>query len=163
MGNNEDISIGNNKTVSVTKDHFEQVGRDKHKKILRNEIINITKDHIQNVGNIQRDNIYADHQYIVGGHFKGEIAGTQTLNVGDKITHNTRLHELMAFEKFVIKGPGGKITLDASGITMEGAVINLKGNVNMGGSGSSQVPSLSMAANSAKPIAEECPSPESEE
>ncbi len=159
VGKDESISIGNDKTVDVTRDHHEQIGRDKHKKVAGNQITDIKKDDIHNIGNILRDNVYADHQYVIGGHFKGEIAGTQTMNVGDKISHNTRYHELMAFEKFVIKGPGGKITLDASGITLEGAVINLKGNVSMGGSGSSQVPVLKSAANSAKPIAKECPTP----
>ena len=62
----------------------------------------------------------------------------------------------MAFDKFEIKGPGGKITIDSSGITLEAARINLKGNVSMGGSGGGQVPTLSGAANNALPLCEEC-------
>ena len=63
---------------------------------------------------------------------------------------------ILSFEKFTIKGPGGMIELDASGVTITGAKIDLKGAVNMGGSGSVQVPTLSGAAEDAMPLCEEC-------
>ncbi|MBZ5796127.1 hypothetical protein K8353_39035, partial [Burkholderia contaminans] len=34
-----------------------------------------------------------------------------------------------AADRFVIKGPGGTITIDASGVTIEGVAIKLKGAV----------------------------------
>ncbi|MBZ5796170.1 hypothetical protein K8353_39310, partial [Burkholderia contaminans] len=34
-----------------------------------------------------------------------------------------------AADRFVIKGPGGTITIDASGVTIEGVAIKLKGPV----------------------------------
>ena len=59
-----------------------------------------------------------------------------------------------------IAGPGGKITIDASGITLEAPKIDLKGAVSMGGSGSAQVPTLNLTANEGLPLAEECPKKE---
>ena len=62
----------------------------------------------------------------------------------------------MAFDCFEIKGPVGKIILDSRGITMEAIHINLKAPVSMGGAGSSQVLTLSLAAKESLPICEEC-------
>lgn len=84
------------------------------------------------------------------------MLGKATLDVTQSITNNTGTHTLMAFKKFVIKGPGGKITIDAGGITLEAPNIRLKGNVSMGGAGSSQVPTLQGAARDALPLVEEC-------
>ena len=109
------------------------------------------------MGNIYKQDIFADHLYQAGRHFDGQVNGDYKLEVGASITTNTGQHKLMAYEKFEISGPGGKITIDASGITLEAAQINLKGAVSMGGSGSAQVPTLSLAANDALPLAEECP------
>ena len=103
-----------------------------------------------------RDRIYADHLYEAGRNFEGEVFGRYTLDVGESITNNTKLHTLMAFQKIQVKGPGGKMTIDASGITLEAPTIWLKGNVIMGGSGGSQVPTLQMAAREGLPLAEEC-------
>ena len=108
------------------------------------------------VGNIHKQDVFADHLVQVGRNREEAIMGKSTLDVTQSITNNTGKHTLMAFEKFTIKGPGGKITIDGSGITLEAARINLKGNVSMGGGGSAQVPTLKGAANNALPLVEEC-------
>ena len=53
-------------------------------------------------------------------------------------------------------GPGGGITIDASGITLQASQIKLVGAVTMGGSGSTQVETLNMVAKEALPICEAC-------
>ncbi|TQM90527.1 type VI secretion system Vgr family protein [Roseinatronobacter monicus] len=165
VGNDQSEAIGNDKTISVGHDHTETIGNDARHSIAndvtysvgQNQIEDYGKDHIHNVGNIYKQDIFADHLYQAGRHFDGQVNGDYKLEVGASITTNTGQHKLMAFEKFEISGPGGKITIDASGITLEAAQINLKGAVSMGGSGSAQVPTLSLAANDALPLAEECP------
>jgi len=170
--NDENHQIGHDRTKRVVNDQSENIGRDKtttvgndHKETIKNDVIyqvgrnqqeTYGKDHLHSVGNIHKQSITADHLYETGRNYEGTVAGEYKLDVGKSITNNTAKHTLMAFEKFEIKGPGGKITVDSSGITMEAAQINLKGNVSMGGSGSSQVPTLSMAANEGLPICEEC-------
>ncbi|QDC09184.1 type VI secretion system tip protein VgrG [Oceanicola sp. D3] len=165
VGNNQVENIGVNKTIGVGKDHTESIGQDARHTIARdvyysvgqNQFTTFGKDHIEKVGNILKQSVFADHLETVGRNYTGEIAGKMTLDVGQSITTNTTKHTLMAGQKFVIAGPGGKITIDGSGITLEAPVINLKGAVNMGGSGSAQVPTLQLAANEALPLAEECP------
>ncbi|WP_411840223.1 type VI secretion system Vgr family protein [Paracoccus sp. ME4] len=156
VGHDQTESIGNDKTISVANDHRETIGRDVIYDVGRSQQENYGKDHVHRVGNIHKQSIFADHLYETGRNFEGEVFGRYTLDVGEAITNNTRRHTLMAYERMVIKGPGGKITLDASGITMEAPTIRLKGNVIMGGSGGAQVPTLQMAARQGLPLCEEC-------
>ncbi len=156
VGNDQSEAIGNDKTISVGNNHTETIGNDMVYNVGRNQQENYGKDHIHRVGNVHKQAIYADHLYEAGRNFEGEVFGRYTLDVGDSITNNTKLHTLMAWQKMQIKGPGGKITIDASGITLEAPTIWLKGNVIMGGSGGAQVPTLQMAAREGLPLCEEC-------
>ncbi|WP_083607912.1 type VI secretion system Vgr family protein [Thalassospira sp. TSL5-1] len=163
VAHDQSESIGNDKTINVKNDHTENIGNDMTYSVGRNQQEKYGKDHVHTVGNIHKQSIYADHLYETGRNYEGSVAGTYKMDVGKTITTNTGTHTLMAFEKFIIKGPGGKIILDSSGITLEAPKINLKGAVSMGGSGSAQVPTLSMAANEGLPICEECAKKAAEE
>ena len=164
IGRDQSEDVGRDKSIAVGRDHSEQIGQDARHTIARDVIYKVGqnqqeqygKDHVHVVGNIFKQDIYADHLAAVGRDAKFTVSGKYTLDVTNSITTNTGKHTLMAFEKFVIKGPGGKITIDGSGITLEAAMINLKGNVSMGGSGSAQVPTLQGAANEGLPLVEEC-------
>lgn len=157
VGRDKAINVGQDHTETVARDEKVNVGRDVTYEVGQNQIEQYGKDHIHKVGNIHKQDIFADHLTQVGRNAEHTVLGKSTLNVNEAITNNTKVHTLMAFQKFVIKGPGGKITLDASGVTIEGAMIKLKGNVSMGGSGSAQVPTLQGAANAGLPLVEECP------
>jgi type VI secretion system secreted protein VgrG len=164
VGNDQSESVGQDKRITVGRDHTESIGRDARHTIGNDVILEVGrnqqerygKDHVEHVGNILKQVVHADHLEEIGRNYTGEVAGTYTLDVGRSITTNTGKHMLMAFEKFTIAGPGGKITIDATGITLEAAVIRLKGAVMMGGSGSAQVPTLRLAANEGLPLCEEC-------
>jgi type VI secretion system secreted protein VgrG len=161
VANDQAEVVGHDKTINVGNDHTETIARDMTYKVGRNQIESYAKDHVHRVGNIHKQSIFADHLHEVGRNFESEVAGKYSLDVGTSITNNTAKHTLMAFEKMQVMGPGGKITIDASGITLEAATIRLKGNVIMGGSGSAQVPTLQLAANQGLPLCEECtPAPE---
>ncbi|RJL07996.1 type VI secretion system Vgr family protein [Paracoccus siganidrum] len=156
VGNDQTESIGNDKTITVGHDHRETIGNDMFYDVGNSQQENYGKDHIHRVGNIHKQSIFADHLYEAGRNFEGEVFGRFSLDVGESITNNTRRHTLMAFERMQIKGPGGKLTIDGSGITLEAPNIWLKGNVTMGGSGGAQVPTLQMAAREGLPLCEEC-------
>lgn len=158
VGNDQQESIGHDKTISVGNDHVESIGNDMQYNVGRNQQENYGKDHIHRVGNVHKQSIYSDHLYETGRNFEGEVFGRYTLDVGESITNNTKIHTLMAFQKMQVKGPGGKITIDSSGITLEAPTIWLKGNVIMGGTGGAQVPTLQMAAREGLPLCEECAS-----
>jgi len=156
IGRDRTQSVGQDETMSVGRDQRETVGQDVTYQVGRDQQEKYGKDHVHVVGNIHKQDIFADHLVQIGRNHEETVFGKSTLNVTEAITNNTAKHTLMAFEKFVIKGPGGKITLDSSGITLEAGSINLKGAVSMGGSGGAQVPTLQNAARDALPLVEEC-------
>jgi type VI secretion system secreted protein VgrG len=156
IGQDRSQAVGRDETMNVGQDQRETVGRDVVYQVGRDQQEKYGKDHVHYVGNIHKQDIYADHIVQVGRNREEAILGKAVLDVTKSITNNTGKHTLMAFEKFTIKGPGGKITIDGSGITLEAPVINLKGRVSMGGGGGAQVPTLQGAANDALPLVEEC-------
>jgi len=156
IGRDRSQAVGQDEAMSVARDQSETIGRDVIYKVGQNQQESYGKDHVHVVGNIHKQDIFADHLVQIGRNFEGAVSGKFTLDVTGSITNNTATHTLMAFQKFVIMGPGGKITIDAAGITLEAPVINLKGMVKMGGMGSAQVPTLQGAANDALPLVEEC-------
>ncbi len=164
IGRDQSESVGRDKSISVGRDHTESVGQDARHNVGRDVIYQVGqnqqerygKDHVHVVGNVHKQDIYADHLVQTGRNHEETVKGRFVLNVNQSITNNTKTHTLMAFDKFVIKGPGGKITIDASGITLEAPQIRLKGNVSMGGTGGAQVPTLQGAANAGLPLVEEC-------
>jgi len=156
IGQDRSQSVGRDETMNVGQDQRETIGRDVIYNVGRDQQEKYGKDHVHYVGNIHKQDIYADHLRKVGRNSEETVMGKYTLDVTQSITNNTGKHTLMAFDKFTIKGPGGKITIDGSGITLEAAKINLKGSVSMGGGGSAQVPTLQGAANNALPLVEEC-------
>ncbi|WP_179381057.1 type VI secretion system Vgr family protein [Jannaschia marina] len=164
IGRDQSETVGQDKSISVGRDHTESVGQDARHTVGRDVIYQVGqnqqekygKDHVHVVGNIHKQDIFADHLVKIGRNHEETVLGRSVLNVTESIMNNTKLHTLMAYQKMVVKGPGGKITIDASGITLEAAQIRLKGNVSMGGGGSAQVPTLQGAANAALPLVEEC-------
>ena len=156
VGNDETWSVGNDQAGSVGNDQTLNVGNDVYKTVGQNAQESYGKDQVVAVGNIQKVDIYADQVTTIGRDRKEEVSGAYELNVVGSITNNTTTHTLMAGSKFTIKGPGGMIELDAGGVTITGAKIDLKGAVSMGGGGSVQVPTLAAAANEGLPLCEEC-------
>jgi type VI secretion system secreted protein VgrG len=164
IGRDQSETVGRDKSISVGQDHTESVGRDAKHTVGRDVIYQVGqnqqekygKDHVHVVGNIHKQDIFADHLVQTGRNHEETVKGRFVLNVNESITNNTKSHTLMAFDKFTIKGPGGKITIDSSGITLQAPQINLKGNVSMGGGGGAQVPTLQGAANAGLPLVEEC-------
>jgi type VI secretion system secreted protein VgrG len=165
IGNDQTETVGRDKMIAIGRDHVETVqrdvsitvGRDVRYTVGQNQIDTWGKDHVETVGNIHKETIAADHLVEIGRNREETINGTLTQDVGSGITINTGTHSLMAYQKFTIAGPGGKITIDPSGITLEAPMINLKGMVSMSMGGPAQVTTLALAAKDALPLVEECP------
>ena len=157
IGHDKLIAVGNDHTENIERDAIIHVKRDVRYTVDANEIDQWGKDHVERVGNIHKETIEADHLVEIGRNREETINGSLTQDVGSGITINTGTHALMAFQKFTISGPGGKIVIDASGITLEAPMINLKGMVSMTMGGPAMVTSLALAAKDALPLVEECP------
>ena len=171
IGRDQQEGIGQDKSITVGRNHTETIGQDANHTIMRDVMYEVKqnqqekygKDHIHYVGNIHKQDVFADYLQKVGRNSERTVLGRSVLNVTEAITNNTKTHTLMAYDKFVIKAPGAKITMSGGNITLEAATINLKGNVSMGGGGSAQVPALQGAANEGLPLVEECLAQEGDE
>ncbi|CAG9234437.1 Putative type VI secretion system protein VgrGB [Paraburkholderia tropica] len=131
VGNDEQVSIGHNRTHSIGQDAFLMVER--------NHSSNVGKDRVETVGNHRKDQTTANHIIDVGGHVEATVQGHDRLTAGQSIQEQTQHFELKAGERAVLRGPGGSITVDDSGVTIEGVAIKFKGPFQAGGAGKGNV------------------------
>jgi type VI secretion system secreted protein VgrG len=137
IGRDRTESVGNDERVTIGRNRTHQVGQNAFLRIERNHTINIGKDKVESVGNHRKDQTTANHISDVGGHVEQTVQGHDKLSAGQSIERQTQRYKLQAGERAVIRGPGGSITLDDSGITIEGLLIRFKGTLaqNNGGIG----------------------------
>ncbi|ULU23935.1 type VI secretion system Vgr family protein [Dyella terrae] len=129
IGRDRTESVGDNEQVTIGKDRRHTVGQDAFLTIERNYTVNVAKDRVESVGNNRRDQTTANHISDVGGHVEQSVQGHHKLSAGQSIQRQTQHYELQAGEVATIRGPGGSITIDDSGVTLEGLAIRLKGPI----------------------------------
>ena len=130
VGKDETISIGNNQSISIGKDQEIQIGK--------NQATKIEKDMMTHVGNHRIDQTHVNHEVKTGGNFRHMVSGKMDVKAGTHIKSVTKVHMVSGSDKVVIKGSGGTIILDGSGITLKGNV-TVKGNLSVS-AGSPEVP-----------------------
>ena len=81
--------------------------------------------------------------------------GKFDLKVGESIKSVTKVHNISGSDKVVIKGSGGTIILDSSGITLKGDV-TIKGNVAISGGSGGGAEQWSAVVNGGDEICPEC-------
>jgi type VI secretion system secreted protein VgrG len=133
VGNDEKVDIGQDRSHGVARDDTHTVGR--------NHTLTIAKDANASVGNNRTEKIASDYRIETGGHAEHTVQGHHRLQAGQSIVRKTQIYILEAGDKVIIKGPGGTISIDGSGITVEGMAIHLKGAVTQE-SGTGSAPKL---------------------
>ncbi|WP_414142994.1 bacteriophage T4 gp5 trimerisation domain-containing protein, partial [Burkholderia cepacia] len=127
IGNDRKETVGHDEQVTIGQDRRHDIGQDDFLSIGRNHTIHTAKDRTEEVGNHRRDKTAANHTVDIGGHLEQRVAGRAELEAGQAIRHRTKVVELHAGEVIRVRGPGGTITLDDSGITLDAVVIRFKG------------------------------------
>jgi type VI secretion system secreted protein VgrG len=163
VGNDETISIGQNRTESVGKDETVSIGNDQsntigntqQNQVGKNQITKIGKDEMVTVGNSRVLDVYADQKIKSGGHYSHTVGGKTTWKSGEKIQQLTKVYQIDAGSKAVVKAPGGTIIVDGSGITLKGAV-KIKGSLAINGGSPDAVEALSLSAVVGEPICKTC-------
>ncbi|WP_321869380.1 type VI secretion system Vgr family protein [Paraburkholderia tropica] len=140
IGHDRTESVGNDEQVSIGHNRRHQIGQDAMLAIERNHSITVGKDRIEQVGNHRKDQTTANHIVDVGGHVEVTVQGHHRLSAGRSIEEQTQHFELKAGERAVFRGPGGSITVDDSGITIEGVAIKFKGPLSQNNEGIGQAP-----------------------
>ncbi|MDH0091475.1 hypothetical protein N7373_08465, partial [Achromobacter mucicolens] len=123
----ENVVIGNDQCLSIGRDRREHVGQDDEVTIERHRTIHTGMNHSETVGNNRHDTITANLRVDIGGHSENLVSGTHRLEAGQRIERRTTHYQLQAGDCAVIEGPGGSITIDSAGITLDGIAIKVKG------------------------------------
>ena len=156
--NNETTQVGVDRTENVGNDETVTIGRDVRYRVGQNQFETYGKDLVMKVDNSWSEKVHYQHQQEIGQDKTTLIKGKYNVEVIGGMRSNTNKHEIMGSDKIIITGSSSRVTIAGGEITLESATINLKGKVNIGGSGSASVPPLTGAAESGLPLAEECPS-----
>ncbi|CAB3973460.1 type IV secretion protein Rhs [Burkholderia aenigmatica] len=127
VGHDEAVGIGNDQRLSIGRDRRERVGQDEDLTIERHRTIRTGMNHSEAIGNNRHDTIAANHRVDVGGHAEHLVHGSHRLEAGQRIERRTMHYHLQAGARVVFEGPGGSISIDSSGITLDGVAIHIKG------------------------------------
>ncbi len=82
-----------------------------------------------------RDKTVANHWVNIGGHQEYTVEGHSEMQAGQAIRQRSRVVELQAGEAMHIRGPGGSITLDDDGITLNAIQTLIKGPMDIDSAG----------------------------
>ncbi|PTX08317.1 type VI secretion system tip protein VgrG [Achromobacter mucicolens] len=127
IGHDRKETLGNDEQVNIGLDRRHEIGQDDFLTVERNHTIYTAKDRTEEVGNNRRDKTAANHRVSIGGHQEQTVEGHAELQAGHAIRQRTKVYEIHAGESLSLKGPGGTIRIDGSGITLEGVAIQVKG------------------------------------
>ncbi|SNS81867.1 type VI secretion system Vgr family protein, partial [Pseudomonas japonica] len=165
VNNDETISIGNDQTLGVVRDRSTSIGRDDihttgqdRKEQVRQDLFStIDRNEIRKVGNTRQESIVASHLMEIGANQTVVIEGVQSIEARTALRTLTRTFVLQGTDRILIRGPSGKIVLDASGITLDSPNILLKGNVTIMTPSDAQSDVIEAAIREGSPLVEECP------
>ncbi|MGV6832773.1 MAG: hypothetical protein ACWA5P_14570, partial [bacterium] len=131
------------------------IGNDQNNHIIRNQITKIDKDKITKIGNHRQDEVYANQELKIGGHFSQTTNGEHDVRAGVHIKSITKDHVISGEEKVIFKGPGGTIIIDGGNITLKGKV-TIKGSLDVSGGSPEAVDKLKLIANEGDLVCVEC-------
>ena len=125
--------------------------------VMNNQQIQIDNQYLFHVLNQRKDKMGADFSEEVAGDHHHTVAGTYELLANKKVLINTNDLVLQGAKSVVLQGPGGKIIIDSSGISLSSNLVNIKAVTHITSGGSSSMSALSATAMNGDPLSEICP------
>ncbi|UII71784.1 type VI secretion system tip protein VgrG [Pseudomonas sp. HN11] len=137
VGNDRREKVGHDEHIEIGHDRNERVGNDERIEVVQDRIQTLGRDHrthigrdrTEEVGNNRYDTVAADHGIRIGGNVEHCVNSHYRLVAGESITQKTTVFEVAASQRIVLKAPGGSLTIDSDGITLDGLTIKIKGPV----------------------------------
>jgi type VI secretion system secreted protein VgrG len=148
VGNDDKLTVGNNRTKSVKNDETITIGNNQTKSVGNDETITIKNDRFKTVNNNQNETISKNKTIDVGKNHLETIVGNMTINVDKDLTEvikgayiekvtkeysaNAKSITLEALDEIILKTGSAKIIMKKNGdITISGKNINVKGSGNV--------------------------------
>ncbi len=156
LGQDRQHTLGRDDTLHVGQDRRLGIGRDQRIDLGRTGTLHVGQDLIEQVGNLRQQTTATDWRIQTGGHCTHTVAGRHEIEAAERIRQRTREHHVEAADRIVIRGPGGTITIDDSGITLDGILIEMKGPVQTESNTSPSIDALKARAKQADPVCIPC-------
>lgn len=156
IGHDREETVGNDERADIGRDRRHRIGQDEVLEVIRDHSIITGKDRTDEVGNNRRDKTFSHHWIETGGHLEHQIQGHHRIEAGQAIERATTVYRLQTRERIVLQSPGGSITLDEGGITLDGVAVNIKGPLNQRGSGAGVALNIDGTPNADEPICLSC-------
>ncbi|KNX77035.1 type VI secretion protein VgrG, partial [Pseudomonas sp. 250J] len=137
--NNETLKIGNNRYCHIERNDENNVGNDKIQRTNQDYIRqtgrnyeSITqKNKTDTVGNDRHEKTKNNHHTLTEGNTIHHTLGKLTLKADHEIEQLTQHLKVSAGQSITLQSPGGRITLDDSGVSIEGLSITIKGEISV--------------------------------
>ncbi|MEJ5861947.1 type VI secretion system Vgr family protein [Pseudomonas farsensis] len=156
IGQDEARNIGRNRSDKVGNDVHVSVGQDARLEVGRNRTVNIANDHVLVTGNNRQETIVADYHISIGANLEQQVQGRAELEAGALIGRRTQRYELRAAQTVTIQGPGGSIRIDETGITLEGLLVRINGELLVTAAAGSNPLPMPSAPGAATPLQRQC-------
>ncbi|ELX1985391.1 type VI secretion system tip protein VgrG [Escherichia coli] len=157
VGNDQQFNVGRDRSKKIARDEKLIIGRDRKEHIKQDVFVTIGRNEDRNVLSQLRESITASHIVTIGENEIITIEGIQSVEAKTQLKTLTRDYMLQGTDRILIRGPGGSITFDAAGITINAPQINLRGNVNATSPAGNQMEAIKAAIQQGSPFVEECP------
>lgn len=165
VGHDERLIVANDRTVtsgrdqlsSTARDETISTGRDRRDHVQQDSFTRIDRNALRDIGNVSKETVGADHHFSVGRDQTLIVEGTRTIEARTAERLLTPSYMLQGTERIHIRGPSGKITFDADGITIEAPSIRFKGTVTYQTPVQAQLDALQAAIREGGALVEECP------
>ncbi len=136
--------VGEDRNLYVTRDRKDQVGRDDHGDIGRDHIEKIGRDHHLAISGKEAISITGSHSLTVTGDVIETFSGNQSTAVTQNIYISGMQIVIQATTGMTLSVGGNFITIDSSGVTIFGTMVNINsGGAPLSGSAGSGVSPLS--------------------
>jgi type VI secretion system secreted protein VgrG len=136
--------IGEDRHLVVTRDRMDKIGRDDHDDLARDKIESIGRDHHLAIAGKEAIKVSGSHSFTVQGDVIEVFQGNQSTQVTQNLYIKGMQVVIEAMTGLTINVGGNFITIDASGVTILGTIVNINsGGSALSGSAGSAVSPLS--------------------
>jgi len=122
--------VGEDRNLDVIRDRKDQIGRDDHGDIARDHIEKIGRDHHLTISGKEAIKITGSHSLQVTGDVIEVFSGNQSTQITQDLSISAQQVVISAMTGMTLSVGGNFITIDSSGVTIFGTMVN----INSGGS-----------------------------
>ncbi|MFM2390048.1 MAG: hypothetical protein RLZZ437_1603 [Pseudomonadota bacterium] len=159
IGSNQITNIGTNAQVNIGAMLQTTVGANVEHTVGGSQLENYTANLQETIGANLSTEVAASHFLTIGANAEETVGGDKIIQVGGTLTLDAKKLVFSVMNEIVLQGPGGSISISASGVKVNGIKIDLNGKTSMTIPTPGQAASLALAAKDEAPLVEPCPPP----